>query len=161
MEVLPKNLRALPEMAPHMAVIGGGDTSMDCLRTSKRLQTQHGLPDGVVTDYYRRTESEMPGAAPRNACTPARKGSGSSVLVAPVRFLGDEQGTCPPDRIRTHPAGSSGRFRSPAARAGARIELYRAGRRGDPGAGLQTGPAACSPDARLERHGVGDVCRPE
>lgn len=88
---LPKNMRALPEIGRHMAVIGGGDTSMDCARTSKRLQTQHGLPAGVVTDYYRRTESEMPGRGEERMHA-RQEGIQFEFLVSPVRFIGDESG---------------------------------------------------------------------
>jgi glutamate synthase (NADPH/NADH) small chain len=74
-----------------MAVIGGGDTSMDCVRTSKRLQTQHGLPDGVVTDYYRRTESEMPGRGEERMHA-RQEGIQFEFLFSPVRFIGDDSG---------------------------------------------------------------------
>ncbi len=91
MEDLPVRLRSLPEIAQHMAVIGGGDTSMDCVRTSKRLQKQHGFPNGVVTDYYRRTESEMPGREEERMHA-RQEGVIFEFLVSPVQFLGDKNG---------------------------------------------------------------------
>lgn len=91
LEILPRDMRALPEIGKAMAVIGGGDTSMDCLRTAKRLQTQHGLEDGTVTDYYRRTEAEMPGRAEERMHA-RQEGVQFEFLVAPVRFIGDGQG---------------------------------------------------------------------
>jgi glutamate synthase (NADPH) small chain len=91
LEDLPERIRARPEIARHMAVIGGGDTSMDCVRTSKRLQKRLGLPEGEVVDYYRRTESEMPGREEER--THARQeGIQFEFLVSPVRFIGDDEG---------------------------------------------------------------------
>ncbi len=91
MEDLPEHMRSLPEIGQSMAVIGGGDTSMDCVRTSKRLQMQHGLPEGQVVDYYRRTENEMPGREEERA-NARQEGIKFEFLVAPVRFIGDEKG---------------------------------------------------------------------
>ncbi len=91
MQMLPKNLRSLPEIGKHIAVIGGGDTSMDCVRTSRRLQVQHGLAEGVVSDYYRRTEHEMPGRAEERMHA-RQEGIHFEYLVSPVRFVGDDKG---------------------------------------------------------------------
>ncbi len=91
LEMLPKNMRSLPEIGRHIAVIGGGDTSMDCVRTSRRLQMQHDLADGDVTDYYRRTEREMPGRA-EERMNAKQEGIRFEYLVTPVKFLGDENG---------------------------------------------------------------------
>ncbi len=90
-EVLPRNFRSLPEIGRHIAVIGGGDTSMDCVRTSRRLQVQHGFPDGDVTDYYRRTENEMPGRTEERMHA-RQEGVRFEFLVSPVRFIADETG---------------------------------------------------------------------
>ncbi|OQY86943.1 MAG: hypothetical protein B6D41_12800 [Chloroflexi bacterium UTCFX4] len=88
---LPQRIRSRPEIAKHMAVIGGGDTSMDCVRSSVRLQKQSGMTDGVVTDYYRRTENEMPGRAEERMHA-KQEGVHFEFLVAPVQFIGDENG---------------------------------------------------------------------
>lgn len=90
-EDLPARMRSLPEIAKHMAVIGGGDTSMDCVRSSIRLQRQHGMEDGVVTDYYRRTENEMPGREEERQHA-KQEGVKFEFLAAPVQFIGDEDG---------------------------------------------------------------------
>jgi glutamate synthase (NADPH/NADH) small chain len=90
-EDLPEGMRSLPELGHHMAVIGGGDTSMDCVRTSRRLQMQHGMSDGVVTDYYRRTEAEMPGREEERMHA-RQEGIQFEFLVAPVQFIGDDNG---------------------------------------------------------------------
>ncbi len=91
MEDLPERLRARPEIGRHMAVIGGGDTSMDCVRSSIRLQKQAGMTEGVVTDYYRRTENEMPGRYEERMHA-MQEGVKFEFLVAPVAFHGDESG---------------------------------------------------------------------
>ncbi len=88
---LPVRMRARPEIGKHMAVIGGGDTSMDCVRSSIRLQRQTGMTDGVVTDYYRRTEREMPGREEERMHA-KQEGVQFEFLVAPVAFHGDENG---------------------------------------------------------------------
>lgn len=90
-EDLPQRMRSLPEIGHHMAVIGGGDTSMDCVRSSIRLQRQHGMPDGVITDYYRRTEHEMPGRGEERMHA-KQEGVQFEFLVAPVQFIGDADG---------------------------------------------------------------------
>ncbi|HZQ06071.1 MAG TPA: NAD(P)-dependent oxidoreductase [Anaerolineae bacterium] len=91
LEDLPKRMRSRPEIGKHMAVIGGGDTSMDCVRSSIRLQRQSGMMDGVVTDYYRRTEHEMPGREEERMHA-KQEGVQFEFLVAPVQFIGDENG---------------------------------------------------------------------
>lgn len=88
---LPARMRARPEIGKHMAVIGGGDTSMDCVRSSIRLQRQAGMNEGVVTDYYRRTEHEMPGRAEERTHA-KQEGVQFEFLVAPVQFIGDADG---------------------------------------------------------------------
>ena len=54
---LPENLRDVLAKPRNVAVIGGGDTSMDCVRTAMRLGAEN------VTCVYRRTEAEMLGRA--------------------------------------------------------------------------------------------------
>jgi glutamate synthase (NADPH/NADH) small chain len=66
-------------------VIGGGDTSMDCVRTAVRLGAQE------VRCMYRRTEAEMPGRADERVHA-HEEGVIIDFLVAPVRFFGDEEG---------------------------------------------------------------------
>ncbi len=90
-EALPKGIQTKPEVGRHVAVIGGGDTAMDCVRTARRLQVQAGMPDGTTTCYYRRTEKEMPGKVEER--TNAREeGVQFEFLTAPVKFFGDDKG---------------------------------------------------------------------
>ncbi|MFZ8842635.1 FAD-dependent oxidoreductase [Thermoflexus sp.] len=70
-------------MGRRVAVIGGGDTAMDCARTALRRGAQE------VVVYYRRSEAEMPGN--REERKKAREeGVRFEFLVAPVRFIGEE-----------------------------------------------------------------------
>jgi glutamate synthase (NADPH/NADH) small chain len=90
-ENLPEGMKEKPEIGKHIAIIGGGDTAMDCVRTARRLQIQSGLKDGTVIDYYRRTEKEMPGKAEERT-NATEEGVEFEFLVAPVKFIGDEDG---------------------------------------------------------------------
>jgi glutamate synthase (NADPH/NADH) small chain len=88
---LPENLRGLPEIGQVIAVIGGGDTSADCVRTARRLQAQHGLADSTVVCYYRGTESEMR-VREEEHIHAKEEGVHYEFLAAPIRFVGDAQG---------------------------------------------------------------------
>ena len=90
-EKLPEGFQTKPEIGKDMAIIGGGDTAMDCVRTARRLQIQGGIKDGTVIDYYRRTEKEMPGKTEERT-NATEEGVKFEFLVAPVKFIGDETG---------------------------------------------------------------------
>jgi glutamate synthase (NADPH) small chain len=90
-EKLPESMKEKPEVGKHMAIIGGGDTAMDCVRTARRLQIQAGIKDGTVIDFYRRTEKEMPGKVEERT-NATEEGVQFEFLVAPVKFMGDENG---------------------------------------------------------------------
>ncbi len=82
---LPAHLHEpLPDLA-NVVVIGGGDTSMDCVRTAVRMGARN------VSCVYRRTEAEMPGRAEerRNA---REEGVRFEMLTLPVRIIGDDRG---------------------------------------------------------------------
>ncbi|MCQ2378827.1 MAG: FAD-dependent oxidoreductase [Victivallaceae bacterium] len=78
-------LRSIPEadyVAPNpgkVIVVGGGNTAMDCVRTSVRL----GSPD--VSCFYRRTEAEMP-AEKLEIAEAREEGVKFTFLVAPVKL---------------------------------------------------------------------------
>ncbi len=82
---LPERMRRPVEVGKRVAVIGGGDTAMDCLRTALRLGAEQ------VTCVYRRTETEMPGRAEerKNA---RDEGAQFHFLAAPLRLIGDAGG---------------------------------------------------------------------
>jgi glutamate synthase (NADPH) small chain len=82
---LPPGQRGRPFIGDDCVVIGGGDTSMDCVRTAVRLGAKQ------VTCVYRRTEKEMLGRAEER--THAREeGVNFAYLTTPTRFVGDDQG---------------------------------------------------------------------
>lgn len=81
-EDLPPGKRERPRVGRRVAVIGGGDTAMDCARTAIRLGAEE------VGIYYRRSEAEMPGN--REERKKAREeGVRFEFLVAPARFIGE------------------------------------------------------------------------
>ncbi|MDT8436819.1 MAG: FAD-dependent oxidoreductase, partial [Gemmatimonadota bacterium] len=82
---LPDAWDGATEPLGRVAVIGGGDTAMDCLRTAVRL----GAHQAVC--WYRRTESEMPGN-PRDRALAREEGARFEWLAAPVRLHGDAGG---------------------------------------------------------------------
>jgi glutamate synthase (NADPH) small chain len=90
-EDLPADMQGLPELGSQIVIIGGGDTSADCVRTARRLQVQHGFPDGAVVDYYRGAEEEMP-VRHEEYLHAREEGVHYEFLAAPVRFIGDAQG---------------------------------------------------------------------
>ncbi|HBY98306.1 MAG TPA: glutamate synthase [Chloroflexi bacterium] len=84
-DYLPVEQRALRRVGTRVAVIGGGDTAMDCLRTAVRLGARE------VTCVYRRSEAEMPGKADERQLA-REEGACFEFLTAPVRFQGDDAG---------------------------------------------------------------------
>jgi glutamate synthase (NADPH/NADH) small chain len=84
-EILPAELRTRPEVGRKVAVIGGGDTASDCLRTALRIGAEE------VVCLYRRTEKEMPGG--RHDRELAREeGAQYQFLTQPVRFIPGDDG---------------------------------------------------------------------
>ena len=84
-EALPSALHELPQTGRKVAVIGGGDTASDCLRTALRLGAEE------VVCYYRRTEAEMPGSKKEREHA-LEEGARIEYLVAPVAFTDDGSG---------------------------------------------------------------------
>jgi len=68
-----------------VAVIGGGNTAMDAVRTSRRL----GAERAII--LYRRSEAEMP-ARIEEIKHAKEEGIEFILLAAPLKILGDEQG---------------------------------------------------------------------
>lgn len=89
-EELPEEQRTPVVLGKHVVIVGGGDTSMDCVRTALRLAKTHG-EESVVTCMYRRSEVEMPGREEER--THAKdEGVEFQFLTAPVHFCGDASG---------------------------------------------------------------------
>ncbi len=84
-EQLPETMREPMKVGRRVVVIGGGDTSMDCVRTAVRLGAAE------VTCVYRRTEREMQGRAEERVHA-REEGVQFLWLTIPLRFLGDDRG---------------------------------------------------------------------
>jgi glutamate synthase (NADPH) small chain len=118
-EELPAELRGLPEVGKNIAVIGGGDTSVDCVRTARRLQVQHGFGDGTVVDYYRGTEMEIRMREEEHHHA-QEEGVRYEYLASPIRIIGDAHGhvhQIEMQRMKSRPA------HHPAQRQPSRIRI--------------------------------------
>ncbi len=82
---LPEHMRDSLAIGSDVVVIGGGDTSMDCVRTAVRLGAEH------VTCIYRRTEAEMLGRTEEREHA-RQEGVEFQWLTIPLRFSGDDGG---------------------------------------------------------------------
>ncbi len=69
----------------NVAVFGGGNTAMDCVRTAKRLGAERAM---IV---YRRTETEMPARA-EEIKHAKEEGVEFLLLTAPAEIIGDSRG---------------------------------------------------------------------
>jgi heterodisulfide reductase subunit A-like polyferredoxin len=78
------NLGKKVRVGRKVAVIGGGNTALDCARTAKRLGAEE------VTILYRRTRMEMPASAEEIDGAEA-EGVKIEFLVAPGRFIGNKK----------------------------------------------------------------------
>ncbi|MFO0925857.1 MAG: NADPH-dependent glutamate synthase [Gemmataceae bacterium] len=101
-----------------IAVVGGGNTAMDAVRTAARL--------GAKTSYlvYRRSEKEMPARA-EEVKHAKEEGIQLACLTNPVEFLGDDKGWLRAVRCIRMELGepdASGR-RSPVPMPGSEFEL--------------------------------------
>ncbi len=105
-EQLPQGMREPLQIGSHVLVVGGGDTSMDCVRTAVRLGAQ------TVTCMYRRTESEQKGREEERRHA-REEGVQFMYLTAPVRFLGENGrvGAAECQRMRLGAPDESGRRR--------------------------------------------------
>ncbi len=85
LDMLPSDMLEPLEVGNRVAVIGGGDTASDCLRTALRLGSEE------VTCLYRRTENEMPGGV-KDRQMAKDEGAKYSFLTQPVKFIAGEDG---------------------------------------------------------------------
>jgi formate dehydrogenase major subunit len=75
-----------PKLGKKVAVVGGGNTAIDCARTALRLGSE-------VTIIYRRTRDEMP-AEPYEIEAAVHEGVKLLQLTNPVEYKGDEGKLC-------------------------------------------------------------------
>jgi glutamate synthase (NADPH/NADH) small chain len=85
MDLLPHEMCSRPEVGKKVVVIGGGDTSSDCLRTALRMNASE------VTCLYRRSEAEMPGGY-KDRKMAVEEGAKYHFLTQPVRFIAGAEG---------------------------------------------------------------------
>lgn len=83
--LLPAEMRGRPAVGEKVAVIGGGDTASDCLRSALRLGANE------VTCLYRRTENEMPGGIHDRELA-REEGANYQFLTQPIKFIPGEDG---------------------------------------------------------------------
>jgi glutamate synthase (NADPH/NADH) small chain len=82
-ELLPEHMREPLDIAgKRVLVVGGGDTSMDCVRTAIRLGAAE------VTCMYRRTEAEQKGREEERKHA-TEEGTEFMYLTVPFRFAGE------------------------------------------------------------------------
>ena len=107
-EMLPPDMRQNIEVeGKRVVVIGGGDTAMDCLRTSLRMKAEE------VTCVYRRSEVEMP-AGIKDKHLAEEEGARFEFLTVPTKFIPGEDGRVAAMeciRMRLGEPDSSGRRR--------------------------------------------------
>ena len=104
--------------AKHVAVIGGGNTAMDAVRTAKRLGAEHAYL------VYRRTRAEMP-ARVEEVEHAEEEGIEILMLAAPISISGNEKGRVTSMRCQRMELGepdASGR-RSPVPIPGDEFDL--------------------------------------
>ncbi len=118
-EQLPEAMREPLDVAgKRVLVVGGGDTSMDCVRTAIRL----GSPE--VTCMYRRTEAEQKGREEERQHA-REEGTDFMYLTVPHQFAGDGNGRVTKAECRRMQLGApdeSGR-RRPEPIAGSEFTL--------------------------------------
>jgi len=131
-----------------VAVIGGGNTALDSIRTAVRL----GAKNGYL--IYRRSEAEMPARLEEVKHT-KQEGIQFMMLTNPIEFLGDDKGRLRAGRFMKMELGepdASGR-RRPVAIKGSEFELplhvvvIAAGNKGNPLV------QATTPDLKTTRDG--------
>jgi glutamate synthase (NADPH) small chain len=85
LDLLPPDKRERPWIGKRVAVIGGGDTASDCLRTALRIGAEE------VICVYRRTEKEMPGGK-KDRQMAKDEGAKYRFLTQPVKFIAGQDG---------------------------------------------------------------------
>jgi glutamate synthase (NADPH/NADH) small chain len=85
LELLPPDKRTRPVVGRRVAVVGGGDTASDCLRSALRMGAEQ------VTCLYRRTEAEMPGGK-KDRELAKEEGAKYRFLTQPVKFIAGPDG---------------------------------------------------------------------
>ena len=131
-----------------VAVVGGGNTAMDAVRTALRLGARRAIL------LYRRTRAEMP-AREEEIHHAEEEGVEFATLAAPIEFIGDESGRLTAARCQRMQLGEpdeSGR-RSPVKIDGADFELPLDVAIIALGTGANPLVQSTTPDLRTDRRG--------
>ena len=140
-----------------VAVVGGGNVAMDCVRTALRLGA------AKATIVYRRSRGRDAGARRGD---PPRRGRGRRVpatLTNPVAFLGDEQGLAARGALHAHGARRARRLGPPPSGPDRGLGVRDPARRRDHRRRHGPQPAGAVDDARPrhEQEGLHRGGRPE
>lgn len=131
-----------------VAVIGGGNTAMDCVRTVRRLGAEHAM---II---YRRSEAEMP-ARVEEIKHAKEEGVEFVMLTAPLAIISDGDGwaaTLRCQRMELGPADESGR-RKPIAVDGSEYDIAVDVVVNAAGTGANPLLTATAPDLKLNKWG--------
>ncbi|MHB8122942.1 MAG: NADPH-dependent glutamate synthase [Desulfuromonadaceae bacterium] len=131
-----------------VAVIGGGNTAMDCVRTVRRLGAERAM---IV---YRRSEAEMP-ARVEEIKHAKEEGVEFVMLTAPLEIIGSGEGwsaTLRCHRMELGPADDSGR-RKPVPVAGSEYDIAVDVVVNAAGTGANPLLTATAPDLKLNKWG--------
>ncbi|MDD2271629.1 MAG: NADPH-dependent glutamate synthase [Desulfuromonadaceae bacterium] len=131
-----------------VAVIGGGNTAMDCVRTVRRLGAEHAM---II---YRRSEAEMP-ARVEEIKHAKEEGVEFVMLTAPLAIIGNGEGwsaTLRCQRMELGPADDSGR-RKPIAVDGSEYDIAVDVVVNAAGTGANPLLTATAPDLKLNKWG--------
>ncbi len=146
---LPAAMQGEPAIGRNVLVVGGGDTSMDCVRSAIRLGAER------VTLLYRRTENEMVGREEERRHA-REEGVHFEYLTTPVQLLGQDGKVSGVECVRMElgDPDESGR-RQPSPIAGSEFVLEA-----DAvvvAVGYDVGPELLSPDIGIELNDWGGV----
>ncbi|OGU14126.1 MAG: glutamate synthase (NADPH), homotetrameric [Geobacteraceae bacterium GWC2_53_11] len=131
-----------------VAVIGGGNTAMDCVRTVRRLGAEHAM---II---YRRSEAEMP-ARVEEIKHAKEEGVEFVMLTAPLAIIGNKEGwaaTLRCQRMELGPPDESGR-RKPVPVAGSEHDIAVDVVVNAAGTGANPLLTATAPDLKLNKWG--------
>ncbi|MBF6601273.1 MAG: NAD(P)-dependent oxidoreductase [Dehalococcoidia bacterium] len=146
---LPEAMRVPLQAGRRIVIIGGGDTSMDCARTSVRLGARE------VTLVYRRTEREMVGREEERQHAREERVR-FEFLASPVRFLGTASGRVRAvvlERMELGPPDEGGR-RRPQPVAGSEFTIEADSVVLAIGYGVDEQVAASATGVLMDRYGV-------
>ena len=131
------------EVGRRVAVIGGGNTAMDCARTARRLGGEE------VTVVYRRSRADLPALA-EEAASLESEGIRLVLQAAPKRLLAEGGRLSGLECLRMDLGVPDDSGRPPAC-PDRRIGIHPSGRYGHPGRGAGPGGRICGGNRSVRR----------